>query len=206
MRTAARQTFIFTDLYHCFTVAARILKIHAVRILFAFPPFSDNSFETGIGPRGVSNDNYSYGRIIAYRQPEISGTGVRIYFLDSRRENGPERREERTIADLPSGFGKRPAAERKDPRHLSGRLSLFCRSASGYSPHVVLGQEVRLRSGRNLSRGATLSPSLSHPSSPPVSISFHPSVVGGEQKGFARQTKQTSSVLPGVLCSEQRGR
>lgn len=49
-------------------------------------------------------------------------------------------------------------AKRKDPRHLSDRLSLFCRSASGYSPHVVLGQEVRLRSGRNLSRGATLSP------------------------------------------------
>lgn len=167
------------------------------RISLAFVPFSDHPFETRIGPRGVSNDNYSYGRIIAHRQPEISSTGI------PRFPSLPEKRERRGLS---SGFGKRSTAERKDPRHLFGRLSLFCRSASGYSPHVVLGQEVRLRSGRNLSRGATLSPSLSHPSSPPASISFHPSVVGGEQKGFARQTKQTSSVLPGVLCSEQRGR
>lgn len=49
-------------------------------------------------------------------------------------------------------FGKLSAAERKDPRHLPGRFSLFCPSASGYSPHVVLGQEARLRSGGNLSR------------------------------------------------------
>jgi len=121
-----------------------------------------------------------YG-IIAYRQPEISDTGIRLY-LDFRvsLENELKKREERTIAGLSSGFVN---AKRKDPRYLSGRLSLFCQSASGYSPHVVLGQEVRLRSGRNLSRGATLSSSLSQSSSPLASISFHPGS-GWRAKGF----------------------
>lgn len=129
-----------------------------------------------------------YG-IIAHRQtPKYRGTGAHgVVYLDFRFSLGKRTREERkrerrgrSPVFLPDSVN----AKRKDPRHLSDRLSLFCRSASGYSPHVVLGQEVRLRSGRNLSRGATLPPpSLSHPSSPLASISFHPGG-GWRAKGF----------------------
>lgn len=133
-----------------------------------------------------------YG-IIAHRQtPKYRGTGGAHGWYTSisaspwenvleRREREREERRGRSPVFLPDSVN----AKRKDPRHLSDRLSLFCRSASGYSPHVVLGQEVRLRSGRNLSRGATLSPPrlLSHPSSPLASISFHPGG-GWRAKGF----------------------
>lgn len=94
-------------------------------------------------------------------KPEISGyrgTGgipdFRFSLGKRTREERKRKRRGRSPVFLPDSVN----AKRKDPRHLSDRLSLFCRSASGYSPHVVLGQEVRLRSGRNLSRGATLSP------------------------------------------------
>lgn len=124
------------------------------------------------------------GSIIVHRQPEISVTGVHGYTSNLSRENRFREEREKKMTGLCSGFGKRLAAERKDPRHLSGRLSLFCRSASGYSPHVVLGQEVRLRSGRNLSRGATLS-SISFPPFLSTRFYFVPPFSGGwRAKGF----------------------
>ena len=50
-----------------------------------------------------------YG-IIAYRQPEVSDTEIRLY-LDFRisLENELKKREERMMAGLSSGFGKREA-------------------------------------------------------------------------------------------------
>lgn len=57
--------------------------MHAIRISLAFLPFSDNSFEARVGPRGVSNDNYSYERVIAHRQPE---TMIFLWKTDPRKE------------------------------------------------------------------------------------------------------------------------
>lgn len=130
---------------------------------------------------GVSNDNYlvRYNCVSSTRNIGYRDRGISRFPLLPGKTNSKREKRGRWPVSLPDSVN----AKRKDPRYLSGRFSLFCRSASGYSPHVVLGQEVRLRSGRNLSRGAPLSSSLSQSSSPLASISFHPGS-GWRAKGF----------------------
>ena len=131
---------------------------------------------------GAKYREYRSASVVVHR-----GTG-KEKLVDQRRTrwrvDGCRKRErERKERDQPEGKKRKeeerdgcPASRRprrhKRIRATCRRFALFYRSASGYSPHVVLGQEVRLRSS-----GAT------RWSSP----SFHRWLRGMDGKGFHRR-------------------